>query len=101
MKKIIIALVLPLFLIACNQPTEPLKLTIEKYRVVEIPEAWYNECPDIRKERVPNYKTLTDRQVADYIIKLYRNNVKCRNVIDRIRTFVATAKSELDNKPIY
>lgn len=87
-------------LAACNQ-TEPLKLTVEKFRVVEIPEQLYEQCPDIRKEKMPYYKSLTDRQLANFIVKLYSNNVKCRNAIDNIKNYINIVKTELDNKPIY
>lgn len=97
--KAIIIFGLSLILAACN-PGEPLKLVVEKYRVVDIPASLYERCPDINP-RLPQWKTLTDKQVAQLITTLYRNNRECRNAILAIKNFVEAAKSELDNKPIY
>ena len=84
----------------CPESGQPLKLVVEKYRVVDIPSTLYDRCPDVNP-KLPHWKTLTDRQVAQLITTLYRNNVECRAAIVAIRNFVNAAKSELDNKPIY
>ena len=91
-------IVMTLGLTACNPSGEPLKLTIEKYKVVDIPDALYEGCPDIRKERMPYFKTLTDVQLAAYITKLYKTNVQCRNVMDKIKDFLKNAKTDLEGK---
>ena len=101
MKKLFLAITvgMSLILAACNSQ-EPIKLTIEKYRVVDIPATLYDRCPDVNP-KLPKWQTLTDRQVAQLIVTLYRNNKECRAAILAIKNFVETAKSELDNKPIY
>jgi len=85
-----------LFLAGCN---EPMQLIRTEYKVVEIPERFKDMCPEIR--RLPNVSTLTDRQVADLVVKLWQTSKNCRTAIMGIYEHQRLAKSGLENKPIY
>jgi hypothetical protein len=95
MKKII-ALCGALFLAGCN---DPVQLVRTEVKVVEIPERFKDMCPQIRK--LPNVSKLTDRQVADLIVRLWQSNQNCRTAILGIYEYVKVTKSGLENKPIY
>lgn len=47
----------------------------------------------------PDTTTLTDTQVARFIVTLYQNNVQCRNSIDAIRTFLENARATINTPP--
>lgn len=81
MKKIILLVGL-LFLAGCNE-TQILQTT--KYMVVHPDEAMYY-CPVLKE--FPEAKTLTEKQVAQTIIQLYRNNLTCKSSIESIRKFL-------------
>ena len=40
----------------------------------------------------PDTATLTDTQVARFIVTLYQNNMQCRNSLDAIKTFLENAR---------
>lgn len=98
MKKIIGIITLSLFLGACNPSGEPLKLYVERYTVVDIPESLYEGCPDIRKERVPYFRTLSETELSAYIVKLYKSNIQCRQAMDRIKDYLKNAKETIEKK---
>lgn len=81
MKKII--LLCFLLLAGCNDQAQV--LTTYKYMVVHPSEAMYY-CPVIQK--FPNWKTLTDSQVAKLIVELQKNNLTCKSSIESIRQFL-------------
>jgi len=92
----IIALCGVLFLAGCN---EPVQLVRTEVKVVEIPDRFKDMCPEIK--RLPNVSTLTDRQVADLVVRLWQTNKNCRTAILGIYEYVKVTKSGLENKPIY
>lgn len=83
MKKLI--LLSFLFLAGCNDPQI---ITTYKYMVVHPDEAMYN-CPVLKQ--FPKWQTLTDAQVADTIVKLYKNNITCKSSIESIRKYLNNA----------
>lgn len=89
MKPIIFPLIATtLLLAACNDQTQI--ITTYKHMVVHPDEAMYY-CPVITK--FPNWKTLKDSEVADTVLKLYKNNMTCKSSIESIRKFL----NESDN----
>jgi uncharacterized lipoprotein YajG len=85
MKKIILLLSL-LFLAGCNSQEQI--VTSYKYMVVHPGEAMYY-CPVLKG--FPNWKTLTDSQVAKLIVQLQKNNLTCKSSIESIKTFLEDA----------
>lgn len=87
--------VLPLIFItglaACQSTPEP-QLIKRQLVVVTPPENMY-ECPIEKK--YPNWKTLNDAEVAKTILKLHKNNVKCKASVEAIKKFLSDAKVEL------
>ena len=53
--------------------------------VVHPSEAMY-ECPVLKE--FPDWRTLTDAQVAKTVLKLYKNNLTCHSSIESIRKFL-------------
>lgn len=88
---VITATALALALGACNT-TEP-RLIKRQLVVVTPPESMY-ECPI--KNRFPNWETLNDVEVAETVLELYKNNVKCKSSLDSIKKYLANAKSRLE-----
>ena len=84
MKKYI--LILALLLAGCN---ETQTISTYKYMVLKPDEAMYN-CPVLKQ--FPNWKTLTDSQVAKVIIQLQKNNLTCKSSVESIRKFLEEAK---------
>jgi hypothetical protein len=82
----IIALTFLLFLAACGSNQI---VSSSKNVVVKPEEALYN-CPVV--DVFPDSKTLTDLQVARLIVKLYQNNITCKNSIESIREFLDNVK---------
>jgi hypothetical protein len=60
----------------------------DNYIVVTPPAILYN-CP---KVTVPNVNTLTNKQIASFILKQYEANVTCRNNMASIQTYIEKAK---------
>ena len=90
MNKLVLTVIISLFLIGCNDQSQV--LTSYKYMVVHPDEAMYN-CPVLKE--FPNWKTLTDSQVAKVVVQLQKNNLTCKSSIESIRTFLDNADSEL------
>ena len=44
----------------------------------------------------PDTSTLTDTQVARFIVTLYQNNMQCRNSLDAIRAFLENARTAIN-----
>lgn len=88
MKKIILLSLL--ILAGCNDNNQV--LTSYKYMVVHPSEAMYY-CPVL--EQFPNWKTLTDSQVAKLIVQLQKNNLTCKSSIESIKYFLNNAELEL------
>lgn len=87
MKKL---LLLTLLLAGCNDPQQV--VTSYKYLVVHPDEAMYN-CPVLKQ--FPNWKTLTDSQVARTLVILHKNNLTCKSSIESIRTFLNDSDKRL------
>lgn len=85
-----------LFLAGCN---EPVQLVRSDIKVIDIPERFKDMCPEIKK--LPKISTLTDRQVADLVVRLWQSNKNCRTAILGIYEHQRLAKSGLENRPIY
>jgi hypothetical protein len=82
MKKIITVICLGLFLAGCNE-TQIVQTT--KYMVVHPDEAMYH-CPVLKE--FPDWKNLTEKQVAQTVLVLYKNNLTCKSSIESIRKFL-------------
>lgn len=85
MKKIILLLGVML-LASCNDQSQIVQSY--KYMVVHPSEAMYY-CPVL--EQFPNWKTLTDSQVAKLIVQLQKNNLTCKSSIESIKKFLQEA----------
>lgn len=85
-----------LFLAGCN---EPVQLVRTEIKVVDIPAQFKEMCPEIKT--LPRSETLTDKQVADLISRLWQTSKNCRTAIVGIYEHQRLAKSGLENKPIY
>ncbi len=85
MKKVIL-LVGVMLLASCNSQEQI--VTSYKYMVVHPDEAMYN-CPVLKN--FPNWKTLTDSQVAKTVVQLQKNNLTCKSSIESIRKFLDNA----------
>lgn len=81
MKKIILLSLL--FLSGCNDNAQV--VNSYKYMVVHPSEAMYY-CPVL--EKFPNWKTLTDSQVAKLIVQLQKNNLTCKSSLESIKNFL-------------
>jgi hypothetical protein len=46
-------------------------------------------CPVLKE--FPDWKTLTDAQVAKTVVTLYKNNLTCKSSIESIRKFLKDA----------
>lgn len=89
MKKIILMCAV-LLLAGCNDTQQV--VTSYKYMVVHPSEAMYY-CPVIKE--FPNWKTLTDSQVAKLVVQLQKNNLTCKSSIDSIKTFLDKAEKDI------
>ena len=85
MKKIILLLAVVL-LASCNDQTQV--VTTYRHMVVHPDEAMYY-CPVVKE--FPNWKTLTDSQVAKLVVQLHKNNLTCKSSIESIRKFLNDA----------
>lgn len=87
MRKLI--LLLALLLAGCNDTQQV--VTSYKYLVVHPDEAMYN-CPVLKQ--FPDWKTLTDAQVAKTLVTLQKNNLTCKSSIESIRKFLKEADTK-------
>lgn len=83
MKKL---LLLGLLLAGCNDTQQV--VTSYKYLVVHPDEAMYT-CPVLKQ--FPDWRTLTDAQVAKTLVTLHKNNLTCKSSIESIRKFLKEA----------
>lgn len=86
MKKIIL---ICLLLAGCN---ETQVLTTTKYMVVHPAEAMYY-CPVLKE--FPDWRKLTDAQVAKTVLLLYKNNLTCKSSIESIKEFLDKEEKRL------
>ena len=92
MKRFIPIISIMLTLSAC-QSTKP-NLIQTKMMVVTPPPEMY-QCPIERN--YPRWETLNDVEVAKTLLKLHKNNLKCKNSIDAIKKFLDKAKVEIEH----
>lgn len=90
MKKLVI---IPFLLLAGCQSTQP-NLVQTKLAVVTPPEEMY-DCPIERQ--YPNWQTLNDVEVAKTLIKLHKNNIRCKNSLDTIKKYLEDAKVRIED----
>lgn len=95
MKRILIIPLL-LALTACNS-VGSFQPTVTKYKVVT-PDAAMYDCPIFKKW--PNADKLTDVDVAKLIVKLYKNNVRCKNTVDGIQKFLEKSKTTVEGPQV-
>lgn len=86
MKKIMLMCAV-LLLAGCNSDQQV--VTSYKYMVVHPSEVMYY-CPVVKE--FPNWKTLTDSQVAKLVVQLHKNNLTCKSSIESIRAFLNKAE---------
>lgn len=82
-----------ILLTSCNDQQQVIKSY--RYMVVHPAEAMYN-CPVLKE--FPNWKTLTDSQVAKTVLKLHQNNLTCKSSIESIRSFLNKEEKRLQNQ---
>lgn len=83
MKKLI--LLFALLLAGCNQTQV---ITTYKYLVIRPDEAMYY-CPVLKQ--FPDWRTLTDAQVAKTLVMIHKNNLTCKSSVESIRKFLNEA----------
>jgi hypothetical protein len=64
-----------------------------RYLAVVPPAAMY-KCPVVKKN--PSGDTLTDIDVGNFVVKLYKNNWTCKHSIDAIKAFETKAAKDLE-----
>ncbi|QIG66050.1 hypothetical protein phiOC_p408 [Ochrobactrum phage vB_OspM_OC] len=94
MKKILVGLMMLFAVSACTLTPKP-QIIIRTVHTVVIPdEAMYN-CPVMR--RYPNFKTLTDGQIAKLLVELDNNNRTCRASLDAIKKYLEESKRKIES----
>lgn len=88
-----LVVILALFLASCNS-MGPI-VTRTKLTVATPDESMY-ACPVVKK--FPEYKTLTEAQVAKLIVELHKNNLTCRSSMDALRKFIQEYKRIVENQ---
>lgn len=78
---------------ACSSTPQTIRT---EWKVIKPSAAMY-ECPLLTKW--PNPDQLTDVQVAKTLVKLYKNNVKCKNSINAIEKFLEKAQRRIEGIP--
>ena len=91
MKKLltISAIILPLFLTACQ--TTPTVVNNTQTIVISPPESLFN-CPQLNRMSLPDPTTLTNRQIADILVKLEKYNRICGINMNQIQAYIERAK---------
>lgn len=96
MKVLLPFLLLPvLFLGACNTTGNRVTVISEQLRVVKPPEEWYARCRTLNPQDFPDISRLSDKQVANIILKLYRQNVTCKQALEAVREYLDSAEVQL------
>jgi len=90
--RILLVVLSVLFLASCKT-TAVMDQT--KYVTIEIPETLYESCPDIKTP--PNWETLTNQQVINYIDHLYRVASACKISVNAIKAYEQEAKARIEN----
>ena len=82
-----------ILLTSCNDQSQV--ITSYKYMVVHPSEAMYY-CPLLKE--FPNWKTLTDAQVAKTVIQLQKNNLNCKSSMESIKAFLDKEEKRLQSQ---
>jgi len=85
MSRILLLIAPVLLLVGCNT-SEVIVST--KYKALIPPDSMYN-CPTLSKFK--NVDKLTDQDIANYLVTLYKNNRICYNSIIAIKDFETRA----------
>jgi uncharacterized lipoprotein YajG len=88
--KIILVVLAGLLLAGCNTTSNVIATT--KLEVV-VPDRSLFKCESVR---YPNYKTLTDSQVARLIADLHTKHRECKNSLNAIQKFLEEAKAAIE-----
>lgn len=89
----IIIVLVALGLAACQTTSPPL---IKEVPRVYIPDAALFHCPGL--ERFPDPRAVTDGEVSELLVTLFKNNQACKKSIEAIRTELLAAKERLEAK---
>lgn len=89
MKKILI-IISAILLTACNDQQQI--ISSYKWMVVHPSESMYY-CPVLKE--FPDWRKLTDAQVAKTVLLLYKNNLTCKSSIESIKEFLAQEEKRL------
>lgn len=79
-----------LFLAGCEDTKQV--VTTYKYMVVHPDEAMYH-CPVLKG--FPDWRTLTDAEVARTVVQLHKNNLTCKSSIESIRKFLKDSDARI------
>lgn len=90
----VIALLAPFVLVGCQSTNQQVQI-VEKARVVIPPEELF-KCPELKN--YPNPATLTNREVAEIITTLVKNNQVCANNIEAIKRYLYEARDDAENR---
>lgn len=90
--KTIAILLLPLFLAGCAS-TNMQPAIVKTEQVVVIPDRSLFNCPS---SKFPRAETLTDRQVANLIVSLHKNNIICQKNMTSIWDSLETSKKIIE-----
>jgi|694.fasta_scaffold105391_8 hypothetical protein len=82
-----------ILLTSCNDQSQV--ITSYRYMVVHPSEAMYY-CPVLKE--FPNWKTLTDAQVAKTVIQLQKNNLNCKSSMQSIKSFLDKEEKRLQSQ---
>lgn len=91
MIKNLVAIILLIPLVSSCTTTRPTVIDQSRTIVISIPEALL-KCPQLKSEELPNPETLTNKEVAELIDKLYRSNRTCGINMLQIRAYQEKAK---------
>lgn len=96
-----IVLVLMLLLVSCAGAPKKELHTLVQYKVIRPPESLYR-CPDVPlpppAPETPSAQLVEryDRQVADYILELYKTGRVCKESLQDVRDFIEQAGIEVE-----
>jgi hypothetical protein len=77
-----------LVLAACSPGQQV--VTQDRAIALSVPASMY-DCPTV--DNLPRVEGLTETDVARLIVRLYQNNVRCRNSMDAIRALIERQES--------
>lgn len=96
-KKIASVIMIAGFLAACASTSEPKYLTRTEYKVLDIPTSLL-VCNGLSKADYPDPKTMTVKDLNRLITAYERNLGTCVSNNRAVRSFIAKAKLEIENR---